>query len=70
MAGDNIQNYKATVNFTWSSEVFEGDPKDVFQLAADEKVYLKQLCEDAATALNPEDGEYEIVSVEPDLGEK
>lgn len=70
MAGDNIQYYKATVNFTWSSEVFEGDPDDVFLLADAEKNFLQAVCESAVIALNPEDAEYEIVSVEPDLGEK
>lgn len=69
MADENIQRYKATVNFTWSSEVFEGDPDDVFLLAEAEKKFLEAVCESALIALNPEDAEYEIVTVEPDFTE-
>lgn len=67
MARDNIQHYKATVTFSWSSDVFEGDPDDVFLLADAEKNFLEAVCESAVLALNPEDAEYDIVSVEPDL---
>lgn len=70
MARDNTQAYKATVTFTWTSEVFEGDPDDVFLLAEAEKKYLEAVCESAIIALNPVDAEFEIVSVEPELGEK
>lgn len=69
MPRENIQSYKATVTFTWSSEVFEGDPDDVFLLADAEKKYLEAVCESAVLSLNPVDAEFTIVSVEPDLSE-
>lgn len=37
----NYQTYTATVEITYSSEVFEGDPDDVFQLADLEKGWVE-----------------------------
>lgn len=67
MARENIQSYKATVTFTWSSEVFEGDPDDVFLLAEAESKFLEAVCESAVLSLNPVDAEFNIISVLPDL---
>jgi hypothetical protein len=63
----NIQNYKATVTLNWSSEVFEGDPDDVFELAALEEKFLAAVLDTAAIALNPVDAVFDIVSIEPVL---
>jgi hypothetical protein len=38
---ENYQTYTATVEITYSSEVFPGDPDDVFQLADLEKPWLE-----------------------------
>lgn len=65
-AGKN-QRYKATVEITWSSEVFEDDPDDVFQLAELEQAFLISVMESAALALNPEDADFDIISVNPVL---
>lgn len=69
MPQDNVQSYKATVTFTWSSEVFEGDPDDVFLLAEAEAKFLEAVCESAVLSLNPVDAEFNIISVLPDLSE-
>lgn len=37
---ENYQTYKATIEITYSSEVFEDDPDDVFQLADLEKDWV------------------------------
>ena len=65
-AGKN-QRYKAIVELTWSSEVFEDDPDDVFQLAELEQAFLISVMESAALALNPEDADFTVVSVKPEL---
>lgn len=64
---DNIQHYEATVKLTWSSEVFDGDPTDVFELAAAEKIFLATVLDTAVLTLNPEDAAFNIVSIEPVL---
>jgi hypothetical protein len=63
----NAQTYEATVKLTWSSEIFEGDPDDVFELAGLEKTFLSAVLDTAVLALNPEDATFDIVSIEPVL---
>lgn len=73
MAIDNRaepQKYRATVELTWSSEVFEGDPDDVFLLADAERKFLVSVLETAVLTLNPGDADYEIQSMGPVLGAK
>lgn len=65
--GEKSLSYTATVTFRWTSEVFEGDPDDVFQLAEAEKAFLNGVCDNAAVALDPISGEFEIISVAPVL---
>jgi hypothetical protein len=62
------QRYRATIELTWSSEVFEGDPDDVFELAALEEKFLAAVLDTATVALNPEDATFDIISIEPVLG--
>jgi hypothetical protein len=38
---ENYQTYKATIEITYSSEVFDGDPDDVFELASLEKPWVE-----------------------------
>lgn len=61
------QKYRATVELTWSSEVFEGDPDDVFLLAEAERTFLVSVLESAVLTLNPEDAEYDIQTMGPVL---
>lgn len=63
----NSQTYEATVKLTWSSEIFDGDPDDVFELAAAEKIFLAAVLDTAVLALNPEDATFDIASIEPVL---
>ena len=65
--GEKSLSYTATVKFRWTSEVFEGDPDDVFELAKAEKAFLATVCDNAAVALDSVDGEYDIVSIDPVL---
>jgi hypothetical protein len=67
---NNTQTYRAVVTFEWSSEVFEGDPDDVFELAEAEKKYLEGICASAADALSVDYGVYTVNSIEPVLGDK
>lgn len=64
------QKYRAVVELTWSSEVYEGDPNDVFQLAEDERNFLVSVLESVVLTLNPEDAEYDIQSMGPVLETK
>lgn len=66
-SGEKVLRYKATVEFRWTSEVFEGDPDDKFLLAEAEKAFLSTVCDNAAVALDPIEGEFTISSIEPDL---
>jgi hypothetical protein len=61
------QKYRATVELTWSSEVFEGDPDDVFLLAEAERTFLVSVLETAVLTLNPEDASFDIQSMGPVL---
>ena len=38
---ENYQTYTATIEITYSSEVFKGDPDDVYQLADLEKGWIE-----------------------------
>lgn len=68
---ENYQTYKATIEITYSSEVFPGDPDDVFELANLEKPWV----EDQAMSFieyfdsREKDASFVIVSVVPELGE-
>lgn len=66
-SGEKIISYKATVEFRWTSEVFEGDPDDVFQLAEAEKAFLTTVCDSAAISLDPVEGEFTITDIKPVL---
>jgi hypothetical protein len=63
----NSQTYEATVKLTWSSEIFEGDPDDVFELAGLERVFLATVLDTAVLALNPEDATFDIIAIDPVL---
>lgn len=63
----NVQKYRAIVQLEWSSEVFEGDPNDVFELADAEKLFLSSVLDSTALSLNPEDATFDIQSIEPIL---
>lgn len=41
------QRYEATVKFAFESEVFDGDPDDVFQLAAMETDTIRSVIENS-----------------------
>lgn len=67
----NYQTYKAMIEITYSSEVFEGDPDDVFQLAGLEKPWV----EDQAMGFieqfdsNEKDASFVVIDVVPVVGE-
>ena len=63
----NTQKYRAVVQLEWSSEIFDGDPDDVFELAEAEKLFLASVLDSAALSLNPEDATFDIKSIEPVL---
>jgi hypothetical protein len=68
---ENYQTYTATIEITYSSIVFEGDPTDVFQLADLEKPWV----EDQAMRFieqfdsDEKDAAFVVVSVVPKIGE-
>lgn len=66
MSRPHKQEYISNVQFRWSADVFEGDPNDVYELAALEKVFLTKLLEDTAAELG-EDGRVKITMLEPVL---
>jgi hypothetical protein len=68
---ENYQTYTATIEITYSSEVFDGDPDDVYQLADLEKGWVE---EQAMSFIgdfdSPEkDAAFVVVSVVPEIGE-
>lgn len=70
MAETVSQKYTATVEVNWSSEVFDGDPDDVYELAELEKEFLHRLMITTVDSLDPDHGTFVIKSVEPVLGDK
>lgn len=54
------QRYEATVKLTFESEVFEGDPDDVYQLAAMETDSVRAILENSFDGV-----EIESLVVEP-----
>jgi len=67
----NYQTYTATVEITYSSEVFEGDPDDVYQLADLEKAWVNDTLMSAVEPFDSEEKQasFVVVSVVPEIGE-
>lgn len=62
---DNEQRYEVTVKLTYAAEVYPGDPDDVFELAEQEKSFIRGELESVFGA----SGEISELSVVPVLGE-
>ena len=64
---ENYQTYTATVEITYSSEVFEGDPDDVFQLADLEKGWIEDQLLSLVEAFDSDekDAAFVVTSVVP-----
>lgn len=67
----NYQTYTATIEITYSSEVFEGDPDDVFQLADLEKVWIEDQMMSIASDFDSDekDAAFVVVNVVPAVGD-
>lgn len=67
----NYQTYTATIEVTYSSEVFEGDPDDVFQLADLEKVWIENQMMSIASDFDSDekDASFVVVNVVPAVGD-
>jgi hypothetical protein len=61
----NFQKYEATIKLTYSSEVFPGDPDDVFELANLERPWVDQAAQLLAEEF--EDGFVELLELKPIL---
>ena len=68
---ENYQTYKATIEITYSSEVFPGDPDDVFQLADLEKGWIEDHFLSAIEAFDSDDklASFIVLNVVPEIGE-
>lgn len=68
---ENYQTYKATIEITYSSEVFPGDPDDIFQLAGLEKPWVEDTLLSAVEAFDSDDriADFVVVDVVPVVGE-
>jgi hypothetical protein len=62
---DNEQRYEVTVKLTYAAEVFAGDPDDVFELAEQEKTFVRSELESVFGA----SGIITELNVVPVLGE-
>lgn len=67
----NYQTYTATIEVTYSSEVFEGDPDDVYQLADLEKNWVEGVAMNFIDQFdsNEKDAAFVVVNVVPVTGE-
>lgn len=67
----NYQTYTATIEVTYSSEVFDGDPDDIYQLADLEKPWVEGVTMNFIDQFdsNEKDASFVVVSVLPGLGE-
>jgi len=67
----NYQTYTAHIEVTYSSEVFEGDPDDVFQLADLEKPWIEDQLMSLVEAFDSDEKQasFVVVSVVPEIGE-
>jgi len=67
----NYQKYKATIEITYSSEVFDGDPDDVFELAALEKPWVEDTLLSLVETFDSGDelANFVVVDVVPIVGE-
>lgn len=61
----NFQTYEATIKLTYRSEVFPGDPDDVFELANLERPWVDQAIQGLAEEF--EDGFVELMELKPIL---
>lgn len=68
---ENYQTYTATIEVTYSSEVFEGDPDDVFLLADLEKPWIEDIMMRNITDFDSseKDAQFVVVSVVPEIGD-
>lgn len=68
---ENYQTYKATIEITYSSEVFEGDPDDVFELAALEKPWVEDTLLNTVEVFDSAEklASFVVVDVVPIVGE-
>lgn len=61
----NFQTYEATIKLTYQSEVFPGDPDDVYELANLERPWVDQAAQVLAEEF--EDGFVELLELKPVL---
>jgi len=67
----NYQTYTATIEVIFSSEVFEGDPDDIYQLADLEKAYMEDKLMSLVEAFDSDDRQaaFIVTSVVPEIVE-
>jgi len=61
----NVQKYEATFTLTYTSEVFPGDPDDVFELAKLERPWIADAVQEFADDFA--DGQAELLELKPVL---